>query len=191
MRTRYIALPTLLLILAVSTAFSQEQYISVLVGGGLAIPVGPEFFSSQWETGYNLGVDAGYAINNSTTVGGTLEYDHFHRTPNCVYGADRDFIILSGFARLYPAPQVLPLYGTFYTGVAYDRIGGIVRRRPEGTYTNTMDPTINPMVAARVGWETMISKSTTLIMEGGYSIVFGPFSNSNFLVLRLGMHWRL
>jgi hypothetical protein len=54
-----------------------------------------------------------------------------------------------------------------------------------------MDPTLNPMTAARIGWETLISRNTTLFMEGGYSIVFGPFSNSEFLVLRLGAHWRL
>jgi hypothetical protein len=191
MRAHYNVLPILLLILAHSTALSQEQYVSVLAGGGLAIPVGPEFISSQWETGYNLGVDVSYAVNRSMTFGGSLEYDHFHRTPDCVYGADRDLIIFSGFARLYPAPLMVPVYAAFYSGVAYDHLGGIVRRLPDGSYLNHIDAAINPMIAARIGWETMISKKTSLVIEGGSTFIVGPFSNSAFLLLRLGAHWRL
>jgi len=66
-----------LLVLALAVAAQAQVKPVVYAGGGISMPMAPEFFSDYWGTGYNVGGGLGIQINPSIEVTGSLFFNAF------------------------------------------------------------------------------------------------------------------
>jgi hypothetical protein len=187
----FVVITALLILLPSMDLGAQQLPVAVAISAGGSFPVAPEFFESQWENGYNAGITVGYNVDTRVRIGGAIEYDYFHHTPGCVFGADREFLCVSGYGQysLTPVPQLF--YVALHGGMAYDYLGEVSRGVNSERYTNSAKVAVSPMMAVRAGTEFPLNGRLSLGAETGFTMVYGSFSSSNFASVRGIVVWKM
>lgn len=74
---RFLIVLAAFVVLASAVAAEAQVKPVVYAGGGISMPMAPEFFSDYWGMGYNVGGGLGIQINPSIEVTGSLFFNAF------------------------------------------------------------------------------------------------------------------
>lgn len=196
-----VLLSTVLVIALATTANGQERKIELMVGGGIDSPLHPKEFTDGFKLGFTGKIAAGYYMTPRFILGINASYNRFGMDksifgsglPNVGFnidGGNLSILEVSGIAKynLLPISTSSHLYMLGGPGVAFSRISdvtvtipGIPAEKFEGENETDF------MLTGGVGLKYNLNSRLGLFVEGRYSHVFMPGSDSSYMPIRAGL----
>jgi hypothetical protein len=200
---------TLLVIIAItSMAWSQtDKKTDLYLGAGITFPAGPQEFTDYWKMGFNAGGGIGFSLTPAASLIFTVGYAAFPLNESeilkkagvpsyvnaSIDGGTASALDLAGNIKLSlnPAPNRVAAYivaGAGYFSLSFSDVKVSASYMGySASETLTFDSESAFSTSFGAGIDIPAGETTSIFIEGRYSIAFTKGDNTSYVPLRAGV----
>ncbi len=183
---------TTLLILVLATGASAGP--AIYAGGGVSMPMGPEFFKDNWKMGIGFGGGVGFAVNPQFEVVGKVFYNTFAMDVEGIEGGD--FVAFAFGADVHFYPMANETNESAFSPYILGGIGMTSAKLTEITAPALLamaetDAEMDITFGFGAGFEYEMSPKMAFWVEGKFTIISTEGESTSHLPIRAGLKFNL